>query len=400
MSLHQDGENQHEMRTTLAEAEVFAPVDRIDPANDDDDELNPDGAVMQDDSTNKRSRKLTEKGLCLKKSTLHNKRKKMNARLLRQAGAKEDLMYTYKSMVTVAEEIAQYDYTFKQLLLVHEKYHSLLDEPDKCNDDEWFEEVDERVFTFKHKVHNWLKDAEVEQGHSSKRSSKIGSKSASYGSLRRTKPSSSKSSREKALEEKAKLAEIMTEAEFPEKRQLAENQPERLKIQEKVAKAKARSEVYSTMQDHAFVKNEVATNEEFKRDQAASNTKITTSVHQQILKPQMGQSSYKGEIDASNTLKGRTIKSYSKKSCDRISCAADAQARSTLLPKVKDFDGEMSRMLCGLLRQQSAPDVDIQTFRGDPLKYHFFMSSFREAVERKVDDSAPEVHRWGSKGNY
>ena len=192
----------------------------------------------------------------------------------------------------------------------------------------------------------------------------------------------------------------MTEVEFPEKRQLAENQPERLKIQEKVAKAKARSEVYSTMQDHAFVKNEVATNEELKRDQAASNTKITTSVHQQILKPQMGQSSYKGEIDASNTLKGRTIKSYSKKSCDRISCAADAQARSTLLPKVKDFDGEMSRMLCGLLRQQSAPDVDIQTFRGDPLKYHFFMSSFREAVERKVDDSAPEVHRWGSKGNY
>ena len=184
----------------------------------------------------------------------------------------------------------------------------------------------------------------------------------------------------------------MTEAEFPEKRQLAENQPERLKIQEKVAKAKARSEVYSTMQDHAFVKNEVATNEEFKRDQAASNTKITTSVHQQILKPQMGQSSYKGEIDASNTLKGRTIKSSSKKSCDRIRCAADAQAKSTLLPKVKDFDGEMSRMLCSLLRQQSAPDVDIQTFRGDPLEYHFFMSSFREAVERKVDDSAPEVH--------
>ena len=59
-------------------AETFASIDRIDPVND-DDELNPDGAVMQDDSTKKRSRKLTEKGLCLKKSTLHNKRKKMNS---------------------------------------------------------------------------------------------------------------------------------------------------------------------------------------------------------------------------------------------------------------------------------------------------------------------------------
>ena len=51
------------------------------------------------------------------------------------------------------------------LLLVHEEYYSLLDEPDKCNDDEWFEEVDDKMFTFKTKVRNWLNDTEVEQGH-------------------------------------------------------------------------------------------------------------------------------------------------------------------------------------------------------------------------------------------
>ena len=295
-------------------------------------------------------------------------------------------MYIYKNVVAVSEEIARYDYIFKQLLLVHEEYHSLLDEPDKCNDDEWFEEVDERVSTFKHKVHNWLNDAEVEQGYSSRRSSKIGSKSASSGSSRRTKSSSSKFSRERAKEEKAKLAEIMAEAEFLEKRQLVENQAEWLKIQEKLAKAKVRSKVYLTTQDHIFVKNEVATNEEFKRDQAASNTTITAGVHRQILKPQIDQSIDKGEIDASNTLKSRTIKSSSKKSCDRTSCAADSQKKIALLPNAKDFDGEMSRMLCSLLRQQSAPDVDIRIFRGDLLEYHFFMSSFREDVERKIDD--------------
>ena len=57
-------------------------------------------------------------------------------------------------------------------------------------------------------------------------------------------------------------------------------------LQEKLSKAKARSEVYATMQDNVFIKNEVATNEEFKSDQAASNTKATAGVHQQILKPQ------------------------------------------------------------------------------------------------------------------
>ena len=132
--------------------------------------------------------------------------------------------------------------------------------PDKYNDDEWFEEVDERVFTLKHKVCNWLEDAEAEQGHSCKKSSKIGSKSTNSGSSRRTEPSNCKSSRERAMEEKAKLAEILAQVEFLEKRQLAKNQGERLKIQEKLAKAKSRSEVYAAMQDDAFFKNEVATN--------------------------------------------------------------------------------------------------------------------------------------------
>ena len=35
-----------------------------------------------------------EKGLCLKKSALYKKRKKMNSRLLRQASGIDDLMYT------------------------------------------------------------------------------------------------------------------------------------------------------------------------------------------------------------------------------------------------------------------------------------------------------------------
>ena len=59
------------------------------------------------------------------------------------------------------------------------------------------------------------------------------------------------------------------------------------------------------------------------------------------------------------------MKSSPKKSCDRTICAADAQAKSVLLPK--DTDGEMSGMLCSFLWQQSAPDMDILTFAGDPL---------------------------------
>ena len=50
------------------------------------------------------------------------------------------------------------------------------------------------------------------------------------------------------MEEKAKLAELMAEVEFMQQRQMAENRAEQLRVQEKLVKAKARSEVYEAME--------------------------------------------------------------------------------------------------------------------------------------------------------
>ena len=46
------------------------------------------------------------------------------------------------------------------------------------------------------------------------------------------------------MEGKAKLAKLMAEAEFLEKRQQAENEAQKLKIEEKFAKAKVGSQVF------------------------------------------------------------------------------------------------------------------------------------------------------------
>ena len=170
------------------------------------------------DVNEKRSRKLTEKGYDLKMSTLDDKRKKMNSRLIRQAVAIEDLMYSSSNIITVKEELSQFDYIFKQLVAVQEEYRILKEEREKFADDIWFEEVDERVFAFKHKVINWMKEVEAQQDKSSKHSSK---------QSKRTKSSQS-SKVSKAVEEKAKLAELMAEVKYLERRQLVENQAEKL----------------------------------------------------------------------------------------------------------------------------------------------------------------------------
>ena len=43
-------------------------------------------------------------------------------------------------------------------------------------------------------------------------------------------------------------------------------------------------------------------------------------------------------------------------------------------------------VLCLLLKQQAAPDVEIDAFDGNPLNYSYFMTLFKETVERKIND--------------
>ena len=155
MSLHEDKDNQGGMKPMLEillEADHEATgKDGIIPAHDDGSHID---IAMKAEDQPPRCRKLTEKGLSLKKSTLLDKRRKLNSRMLRLSDAAEDLMYSSKNQVTVEEEMAQFNFVFKKLQQVHQEYQSLLSEVEKVDEEDWFEEVDERVFAFKHKVHH------------------------------------------------------------------------------------------------------------------------------------------------------------------------------------------------------------------------------------------------------
>ena len=54
---------------------------------------------------------------------------------------------------------------------------------------------------------------------------------------------------------------------------------------------------------------------------------------------------------------------------------------------------EVSDVLCQLLKQQSAPDVDIDVFDGNPLNFKYFMSLFRQVVESKMKDPRGRLAR-------
>ena len=174
MSLLEDEDNQAGMKpmleVPLEEADREATgKDGIIPAHDD---VSHTEIAMKAEDQPPRRRKLTEKGLSFKKSTLLDKRRKLNSWLLRLSGAVEDLMYSSKNQVAVQEEMAQFNFVFKELQQLHQEYQSLLSEVEKLDGEDWFEEVDEMVFAFKYKVHHWLKQVEPEHKNGSRSSSK------------------------------------------------------------------------------------------------------------------------------------------------------------------------------------------------------------------------------------
>ena len=55
----------------------------------------------------------------------------------------------------------QFNDTIKFFMSTHEEYQSLLTKEEQAADSEWYDQFDEKVFNFKHKLVKWLKEAEL-----------------------------------------------------------------------------------------------------------------------------------------------------------------------------------------------------------------------------------------------
>ena len=138
-----------------------------------------------------------------------------------------------------------------------------------------------------------------------------------------------------------------------------------------MAKAKARSQVFEDMQDSVLLKSgetakEVGISHE--------TTKVRTSVDAHQFSWKICNPPTRMKMDDTRTSHQEPLLRSSLKK------PREAPSSSS------EITGDISRMLCNLLRQESAPDVDIPVFKGNQLKYYYFMSSFKEATECKIDD--------------
>ena len=123
-----------------------------------------------------------------RRNTLEEKIDKLHSRLLRRSSAIDALLHSFQNMNTMREEVCLFDDQFRMILVVHEEYHQLIEDKVKQEEDKvWFDKLDKNLCTFKHKVHNWLKQVQESLERESKQSS--------FGKKSHLSRSSSKSSR-------------------------------------------------------------------------------------------------------------------------------------------------------------------------------------------------------------
>ena len=180
--------------------------------------------------------------LDIKWSNLHRK-------MTRKTNTVEDMFYSFKNTEAVREQLRQFDDIFRMMLDLQKSYNSLLPPAEQQRDEEWFDDLDDNVCSFRQNVHNWVKDAEAERQAqlSSKQSVSTIASSRSRSSGRSSSKASSKLSREKkALEERIKMTELMAEAEYMEKKKSLEFENLRIQLAAEVAKSKARVKLLET----------------------------------------------------------------------------------------------------------------------------------------------------------
>ena len=131
----------------------------------------------------------------------------------------------------VSEKLKQYDDFLKLFSGVQGEYHGKLDDDQQKADDFWFDEVDQKIFTFKHSVHNYLQENERVMSRRSGSSRKTKSSSSSSSSQSRK---SGKSIKQQVINEKMKLAELEALVSFKKQQKTKKLVVEEMKLEEEL----------------------------------------------------------------------------------------------------------------------------------------------------------------------
>ena len=260
-----------------------------------------------------------------------------------------------------------------------------------------------------------MREAERESAMSARRSNQSGKSRSSRCSKNSYSSSYSEKSRSikaREIEGKAKVAELQAKIQFLEQRQRAENQAEALKVHKEMAGAKARMEVYKSYDEVSTEEDSIPPpmkektlefGQQFREDGKYNQKEILRFAEENFCS-RLTRLSNRRDADEGQIAMMQSNEVRRDVQSTKINMQMDRAHNATLEQRTKDLrsskDGNQSEtddgltgMMCKLLSQQSAPNVDIDVFDGNPLEFNYFMSIFEEMVESKGVDPRGRLTR-------
>ena len=258
----------------------------------------------------------------------------------------------------ITNELETLDKLFNDYLVIHSECQKLMEtDEERQADDDSIDSLDRRVISLKRKVYQikseTYKSASLTASHHDQSKSSKASKSSKGRSL--------KSVESEIALERARLAELKVEADYLQQKQVLEAQSRNLELREKLAKAEAKLKVYK------------------ESCSLGDNSEIVLNL------PSLEGSDRKVKeyVDLHNHISQRSKQEL-------------LPAEEVVMPKHKTNENDSftpKNELSQLLRYLQAPYVDIDTFSGDLIEYQYFITTFVETVETKIDDPKGRLTR-------
>ena len=353
-------------------------------------------------SMDKRQKKMADKGRECRKGILDKKRTNLMSRIIRKSSEIDVLLYSHQNDVTVKEELAPLNNIFK---LIEDINQGMIELDDNYTKELlilmilMFTDIDEKVFSFKHKFHNWLREGdEIQRIEKRSRSSCSRSTSSKLSSRSSSSKSSKLSTKERAIEEKVRLADLQAEETFMPKKRYAELQAESLRIEEEMAKAQARVNVYEEENTDQKVPLKILTMADIK----AGDSRYPVVTKKRKYLDQNEKSSVATQFQArprfnrfstTSSQQGELQNNQHHQQDQQNSITGNQNEVTDRITKPCEKDSEIGNMLYQLVKEQSALSIDIEVFDGNPLHYTYFRSIFREAVEKRIKDPQGKLSR-------
>lgn len=375
-----------------------------------------------------RLRTRTDKGQSYQKDLLSKQLKASYTKIQRQCNLFADLLLSF-DVDMVHKESANLDMRLSEALELHNRLLELSHEDEHLDYLSEHSQIDDQVFETKQQICSWLKSQDIASRSGKSSSQRSGSRASSHRSAEthRSKASSKKSAGSKNSNlstNQMKIVSLEAEQKVLEQRQYAKKvelesklrhetakiESEKIIVQQKIIKAKLEEGILPQPQSRLFKENKLegtdGSQELARVEMVQHNSRYGETIHQipsftnnktmSLDKKNEAKGSDGGqEMTGANTVRHSTLYGETTyQTPSSLSNQTKPLEKKHEDQKVHNNEGnQVIDVMKRLVDLQTAPDIEIDVFSGDPLEYRYFRTTFRDAVESKVQDAGGRLTR-------